>query len=102
MKTWTEEDNAMLPRIRFARQNGVPLVEDGIPGPLVPPHWGGPGNWSGSAEAKLRTLRAGGACMKEANGKQWLIYGWFSTATPSAMARASRGGTAVTTPCCWT
>ena len=88
MKTWTEEDNEMLPRIRFARQNGVPLVEDGIPGPLVP-HWG-PGNWSGSAEAKLRTLRAG-ACMKEANGKQWLIYGWFSTATPSAMARAFQG-----------
>lgn len=88
MKTWTEEDNAMLPRIRYARQNGVPLVEDGIPGPLVP-HWG-PGNWSGSAEAKLRTLRAG-ACMKEAGGTNWLIYGWFSTATPSAMARAFQG-----------
>ncbi len=88
MKTWTEEDNALLPRIRFARQNGVPLVENGIPGPLVP-HWG-PGNWSGSAEAKLRTLRAG-ACMKQAGGKTWLIYGWFSTATPSAMARTFQG-----------
>jgi hypothetical protein len=27
MKTWTEEDNALLTKIRFARQNGVPLVE---------------------------------------------------------------------------
>lgn len=90
MKTWTESDNAMLPHIRFARQNGVPLViRDpdtlvSIPGPLVQ-QWG-PGNWSGSAEANLRTLR-GGACMRTAEGKQWLIYGYFSTATPSAMAR---------------
>ena len=88
MKTWSAIDNAMLPRIRFARQNGVPLVENGMPGQFVP-HWG-PGNWSGSAEAKLRTLRAG-ACMKEEGGKRWLIYGWFSTATPSAMARTFQG-----------
>lgn len=90
MKTWTEADNALLPRIRFARQNGVPILETdtesgmGIPGPLVR-HWG-PGNWSGSAEAKLRTLRAG-ACIKQAKGKRFLVYGYFSTATPSAMAR---------------
>ncbi len=90
MKTWTLEDNKLLPRIRFARQNGVPLVErdsesgKSMPGPRVP-QWG-PGNWSGSAEAELRTLRAG-ACMRRAEGKQFLIYGYFSTATPSAMAR---------------
>ncbi len=91
MKTWTKEDNKLLPRIKFARQNGVPLVvrdkETGksVPGPLVR-YWG-PGNWSGDAEANLRTLRAG-ACMREAEGKQFLIYGYFSTATPSAMARS--------------
>ena len=90
MKTWTEDDNVLLPQIRFARQNGVPLLETdpetgrGIPGTLVT-RWG-PGNWSGSADAKLRTLRAG-ACLREKEGEEFLIYGYFSTATPSAMAR---------------
>ncbi|MGF6861457.1 hypothetical protein ABIE69_002029 [Rhodobacteraceae bacterium MBR-64] len=90
MKTWTSADDALLPRIRFARQNGVPLIVPdpdsgaGVPGPFVR-QWG-PGNWSGSADTELRTLRAG-ACMKSAGGKQFLIYGYFSTATPSAMAR---------------
>ena len=46
----------------------------------------GPGNWSGSAAGELRTVRAG-ACLQEVDGRQFLIYGWFSTATPSAMAR---------------
>lgn len=90
MKTWAEEDNAVLPRIRFARQNGVPLVETNpatgqpVPGDRVT-KWG-PGNWSGSAKAELRTLRAG-ACMVSDDGRDYLIYGYFSTATPSAMAR---------------
>lgn len=90
MKTWTEADAALLPRIRFARQNGVPILErdpvtgQGLPGPLVP-HWGA-GNWSGSADAKLRTLRAG-ACVKQVGDTPWLIYGYFSSATPSGMAR---------------
>ncbi|WP_223425417.1 hypothetical protein [Tateyamaria pelophila] len=90
MKTWTEEDNVLLPRIRFARQNGVPLVETDpatdqpMPGDRVT-SWGG-GNWSGSAKAELRTLRAG-ACMVANDGRDYLIYGYFSSATPSAMAR---------------
>lgn len=90
MKTWTEADNTLLPRIRFARQNGVPLVETDpstgqpVPGDRVT-KWG-PGNWSGSAKAELRTLRAG-ACMLNDDGRQYLLYGYFSTATPSAMAR---------------
>ncbi|CUH64142.1 hypothetical protein TG4357_01104 [Thalassovita gelatinovora] len=90
MKTWQESDNALLPKITFARQNGVPLVvTDPATGQPVPgdrvTQWG-PGNWSGSADADLRTLRAG-ACMAQANGHRYLIYGYFSTATPSAMAR---------------
>ncbi|MBY6161161.1 hypothetical protein KUV73_09765 [Mameliella alba] len=90
MRAWTEEDNKLLPRIRFARQNGVPLVEpdpatgEGVPGSQVRSWMGG--NWSGDADAKLRTLR-GGACMKTAGGRDFLIYAYFSTATPSAMAR---------------
>ncbi|TDK45034.1 hypothetical protein [Antarcticimicrobium luteum] len=90
MKTWTKADDALLPRISFARQNGVPILEFdpetdmGVPGDRVT-KWG-PGNWSGSAKAELRTLRAG-ACMARAQGTRYLIYGYFSTATPSAMAR---------------
>ncbi|MDU8912339.1 hypothetical protein [Aestuariicoccus sp. MJ-SS9] len=90
MKTWQEADNALLPRIAFARQNGVPLVMtdpdtgQAVPGDRVT-QWGG-GNWSGSAEAELRTLRAG-ACMASSGGRRYLLYGYFSTATPSAMAR---------------
>jgi hypothetical protein len=90
MKTWTETDNRLLPRIRYARQNGVPLVESSgasqtpVPGPLVG-QWG-PGNWSGSEDRKLRTMRSGAAIQRN-NGKTFLIYAVFSDATPSAMAR---------------
>lgn len=90
MKTWEEADNALLPKIAFARQNGVPLVTTdpgtgtAVPGDRVT-QWG-PGNWSGSAKAELRTLRAG-ACVSSHEGRDFLIYGYFSTATPSAMAR---------------
>ena len=90
MKTWKEEDNALLPRIVFARQNGVPLVEPdpetGAPMPGDRVNKWGPGNWSGSAKAELRTLRAG-ACLQNHEGRRYLIYAYFSTATPSAMAR---------------
>jgi hypothetical protein len=90
MKTWRETDNKFLARIRHARQNGVPLVEfddatqSGIPGRLVG-RWG-PGNWSGSEDERLRTIRAGVALQKS-HGKRFLIYVVFSDATPSAMAR---------------
>ena len=53
MKTWTEEDNNLLPKIKYARQNGVPIIAEfdpvtqlSVPGPLVA-RWG-EGNWSGS------------------------------------------------------
>jgi hypothetical protein len=90
MKTWLESDNALSPRIKYARQNGVPLVEfdrasgSTTPGNLVA-RWG-PGNWSGSEDEKLRTIRAGLA-LQEAGGRRFLIYAVFSDATPSAMAR---------------
>lgn len=84
MRTWTEDDAGMLGDLAFARQNGVALVEDGVPGAFVTSRGGG--NWSGSAEAQLRTLRAG-ACLRRAGGRDFLIYAYFSTATPSGMAR---------------
>ena len=84
MRKWREEDRSLLPRVRFARQNGVPLIDDGVPGEQVTSWLGG--NWSGSAEAELRTLRAG-ACMKTVAGRKFLVYAYFSSATPSGMAR---------------
>ncbi len=84
MKTWTEADDKLLPKIRYARQNGVPLIDAGVPGPLVN-RWGA-GNWSGSENEKLRTIRAG-AALQTNGGKRFLIYTVFSDATPSAMAR---------------
>jgi hypothetical protein len=90
VRTWTTEDDALLPHIRYARQNGVPLIEydpqraRGVPGDFV--NLWGPGNWSGSANEDLRTLRAG-MCLQENQQRRYLIYGYFSAATPSAMAR---------------
>lgn len=91
MKTWSAEDNALLPRVRYARQNGVPLIaeydrsaHESVPGPLVG-NWGA-GNWSGSEDSRLRTLRAG-AALQEIGGKRFLVYAFFWSATPSAMAR---------------
>jgi hypothetical protein len=90
LRTWTAQDDAELPRIRHARQNGVAIVErDPVSGRTVAGSrvrdWGS-GNWSGSADKKLRTLRAG-LCLQETEGKPFLLYGYFSSATPSAMAR---------------
>lgn len=91
LSTWGSSDIAHVPDIRFARQNGVPLIEPGtassdgsIPGSLVR-QWGA-GNWSGSADERLRTLRAG-LCLQQTPTRRFLVYGYFSTATPSAMVR---------------
>jgi hypothetical protein len=90
LRTWSTADDSQLPRIRDARQNGVPLIEydpishRGVPGSLV--NLWGPGNWSGSAGEDLRSLRAG-LCLQERGSHRFLIYGYFSAATPSAMAR---------------
>ena len=90
LQTWTSRDGPLGTHIRDARQNGVPLVEydvsqhKSIPGAWVN-RWG-EGNWSGSANEDLRTVRAG-LCLQEAHEHRFLIYGYFSDSTPSAMAR---------------
>ncbi len=90
MKTWTVADGKLLPRIKHARQNGVPVIEfdeatrSGAPGALVS-RWG-PGNWAGSETKQLRSMRAG-AAIQRSHGKRFLIYAVFSDATPAAMVR---------------
>ena len=87
---WTEEHEERLAQVRWARQNGVPLMvtdpETGEPRPggLVT-RWG-PGNWSGSVKGKLRSVRSS-LCIQETERGRYLLHGYFSSATPSAMAR---------------
>jgi len=91
MKTWQENDNSRLNLMRHARQNGVPIIrwdeelKQGVPGELVS-DWT-LGNWSGSQDRKFRTLRAGMCLQTTASKKKYLIYGYFSSVTPTAMAR---------------
>jgi hypothetical protein len=101
LRTWTEADEPSLNTVLFARQNGMPIVETDASGNTVPGRtirsWG-IGNWSGALvitrdpngqnqrSADLRTLRSG-VCMQTHAGHTWLIYGYFTSATPSAMAR---------------
>ena len=90
MLTWQAGDERTFAGIVHARQNGVPIIEslaasgDAVPGSLVG-NWGA-GNWSGSAEGEQRTVR-GGVCLQESEAGRFLIYGYFSSVTPSAMAR---------------
>ncbi len=90
MKTWTKADDVRIPEILHARQNGVPVIDfdeatgKPLPGKLVS-NWTH-GNWSGSQDMKFRSLRAG-VCLQENQGKKYLIYAYFSSVTPSAMAR---------------
>jgi hypothetical protein len=91
MKTWNRADGSLLADIRYARQNGVPLIAGwdpagriSVPGALVG-QWG-PGNWSGSAKGDLRTMRSG-VGLQEIRGKRFLLYAFFWSATPSAMTR---------------
>lgn len=90
MKTWRDTDNQILGRIRHARQNGVPLVEFDDTAQVTTPgrqvtQWG-PGNWSGSENDKLRSIR-GGMGLQTLHGRHFMVYAVFSDATPSAMAR---------------
>lgn len=90
IRTWTLADDSALHQVRFARQNGVPLIEGGgphdvgVPGALVG-DWG-QGNWSGSADLELRTPRSA-ACLLEEDGERALVFAYFSGHTPSGMVR---------------
>ena len=98
MKTWTEADNALLARTKFARQNGVPLIEAGTPGALVN-RWG-PGNWFVSEEMKLRTMRSGAALEKSLESDSSFTPCFRPPRHPPW--RGSSRHIVAITPCCWT
>lgn len=89
LRTWTEADAARLWQVRHARQNGVPILEPDPttgttrPGALVR-DWA-QGNWSGSVSGEQRTVR-GGLCIQDSPAGRYLLYSYFSNATPSGMA----------------
>jgi len=89
LKTWDPDDALRLGSIRFARQNGVMVAERNTSGVVVPGrlvrHWI-PGNWSGNASQSLRTVR-GALALMERGGHRFLVFAYFSAATPSAMVR---------------
>ncbi|MFT4622430.1 MAG: hypothetical protein ACI8PZ_001086 [Myxococcota bacterium] len=90
--TWTEAHDAELDRVLHARQNGIPLV-DTVDGearvsPLIA-NWR-QGNWSGSATGESRTIRAG-LCIQESERGRFLMYGYFTAATPKSMAKVFLG-----------
>ena len=87
IETWPEDLFAqarLKKEIVSARQNGVPLIEDGKPGKFVS-NWGA-GNWSGDAKGRLQSLRSS-VCISEQNDKRFLIFAAFTGATPSGVAR---------------
>jgi hypothetical protein len=90
MTTWRASDASSLAGIEHARQNGVPIIEPDpatgqpVPGTVV---WNWSlGNWSGSASGEQRTVRSG-VCLQENDAGRFLLYAYFSSVTPSAMAR---------------
>jgi hypothetical protein len=88
MRTWQGGDERSVGGIRHARQNGVPIIEpvSGAPTPGALVGTWGAGNWSGSASGEQRTVR-GGACLQDSEAGRFLLYGYFSSVSPSAMAR---------------
>ena len=67
-----------------ARQNGVMLVHNYKPGPLVN-HWSH-GNWSADANGLRQSLRSG-VCIQEHENKRFLIFMAFTSVTPSTMVK---------------
>jgi hypothetical protein len=90
MVTWPEDASPLLATLAHVRQNCVPVIEgrdkDGlsIPGRYVN-DWGA-GAWSGDQAGDLVTLRAGVA-LQEFEGRRFLLFAYFTGATPNAMAR---------------
>lgn len=86
LKTWDARDEAMgLNGLIFARQNGLPLVDDGAPGKMLGITAGS--NWSGNQDGDPETMRSALCVARGDEGRSFLIYGVFSKAMPKDMAQ---------------
>ena len=79
-----EMEKRLRRRVTSARQNGVFLIKDGLPGKFIN-SWGA-GNWSGSSTGRLTTLRSA-VCIQEKEDKKYLLFAAFTGATPSTVAK---------------
>lgn len=85
IKVWGPEDEAKgVDKLIFARQNGLPLIENGNLGKDLDINY--LGNWSGNAEGNAQTMRSS-LCVAERGSKKFIIYGVFSNAVPKDMAQ---------------
>jgi len=87
---WPEDpdrEKELLKTVVSARQNGVLIVDDYIPGKHIN-SWGH-GNWSGDADGNLRTLRSA-VCIQNNGRQRNLIFAAFTSTTPGTMARVLR------------
>ncbi|NLV41601.1 MAG: hypothetical protein GXY15_10295 [Candidatus Hydrogenedentes bacterium] len=88
--TWPAGGESRLTEFLHIRQNGLPLVEGvdaagvPVPGEYVK-DWKG-GAWSGNVEGQQLTIRMGMGIQRH-GGRSRLLLGYFTGATPNAMAR---------------
>lgn len=88
--TWPADGDRRIAEFLHVRQNGLPLVEGvddagiPVPGEYVK-DWKG-GAWSGNIEGQQLTIRMGMGIQKH-GGRSRLLLGYFTGATPNAMAR---------------
>jgi hypothetical protein len=78
MDSWAGQPASPL---LFARQNGVPVVDKGVPGKRLEDR---SASWSTGIDGNPRTAR-GGACLIEGE-RRFLVYAYFSSAVPRTMA----------------
>lgn len=88
--TWPADGDSRLPEFLHIRQNGLPLIEGVDPAGMPVPgeyvkDWKG-GAWSGNIEGQQLTIRMGMGIQKH-GGRSRLLLGYFTGATPNAMAR---------------
>ncbi|MCX8501826.1 MAG: hypothetical protein ORO03_09070 [Alphaproteobacteria bacterium] len=84
IKAWQESDQSSLgPLSQFALQNGFMILDDGAVAPMV---WKRSGNWNGNDQWPRSQVRSG-LCLQKSGGKEFLLYGLFTGATPVTMAK---------------
>lgn len=87
---WPENADGLSSRYVWLRQNCVPIIEGidaqgaSIPGRYVN-NWRA-GEWSGDQNGEVVTLRSGIA-IQEYEGRRFLLFTYFTGASPNAMAR---------------
>lgn len=85
LKVWGPEDEVRgVDKLIFARQNGLPLIEDFKQGKDLTIGFGA--NWSGNQAGSPDTIRSA-LCLAENGKRSFVIYGVFTKAVPKDMGQ---------------